>query len=29
VPKKRIDTVRDSDDARKLAALLQELLAKD
>ncbi|MBM4011528.1 MAG: hypothetical protein FJ286_09135 [Planctomycetes bacterium] len=29
VPKSRIDNVRDSDDARKLAALLQELLAKD
>jgi hypothetical protein len=29
VPKSRIDTVRQSDDARKLAALLQELLAKD
>jgi len=28
-PKSRIDNVRDSDDARKLAALLQELLAKD
>jgi len=29
VPKKRIDLVRGSDDARKLAALVQELLAKD
>jgi len=29
VPKKRIDLVRGSDDARKLAGLLQELLAKD
>ena len=29
VPQKRIDTVRQSDDARKLATLLQELLAKD
>ena len=29
VPKSRIDTVRKSDDARKLAMLLQELLAKD
>jgi len=29
VPKSRIDTVHKSDDARKLAALLQELLAKD
>ncbi len=29
VPKSRIDTVRKSDDARKLAVLLQELLAKD
>jgi hypothetical protein len=29
VPKSRIDRVRDSDDARQLATLLQELLAKD
>jgi hypothetical protein len=29
VPKTRIDQIRQSDDARKLAALLQELLAKD
>jgi hypothetical protein len=29
VPKSRIETVRKSDDARKLATLLQELLAKD
>jgi hypothetical protein len=29
VPQKRIDTIRQSDDARKLATLLQELLAKD
>jgi len=29
VPKTRIDHIRDSDDARKLAALLQELLAKE
>ena len=29
VPKSRIDQVRKSDDARQLATLLQELLAKD
>ena len=29
VPQSRIDTVRKSDDARRLAALVQELLAKD
>ena len=29
VPQSRIDTVRTSDDARRLAQLLQELLAKD
>jgi hypothetical protein len=29
VPAKRIETIRQSDDARKLAGLLQELLAKD
>jgi hypothetical protein len=29
VPKSRVDRVRDSDDARQLATLLQELLAKD
>ena len=29
VPASRIDHLRESDDARKLAALLQELLAKD
>jgi hypothetical protein len=29
VPKSRIDHVRKSDDARQLATLLQELLAKD
>ncbi|MFM7207648.1 MAG: hypothetical protein ACKO4T_13385 [Planctomycetaceae bacterium] len=29
VPASRIATVRDSDDARKLAGLLQELLAQD
>jgi len=29
VPAARIDHVRKSDDARKLAQLLQELLAKD
>ena len=29
VPKTRIDHLRQSDDARKLATLLQELLAKD
>jgi len=29
VPKSRIDRVRKSDDARQLATLLQELLAKD
>lgn len=29
VPQSRIDTVRKSDDARRLAQLLQELLAKD
>lgn len=29
VPKSRIDHVRGSDDARQLATLLQELLAKD
>jgi hypothetical protein len=29
VPKTRIDHVRKSDDARQLATLLQELLAKD
>ncbi len=29
VPKSRIDRVRDSDDARQLATLLQELLSKD
>ncbi len=29
VPKTRIDRVRKSDDARQLATLLQELLAKD
>ena len=29
VPKSRIDRVRSSDDARALATLLQELLAKD
>jgi len=29
VPQSRIDTVRKSDDARRLATLVQELLAKD
>ena len=29
VPQSRIDTIRKSDDARRLAQLLQELLAKD
>jgi len=29
VPQSRVDHVRESDDARKLATLLQELLAKD
>jgi hypothetical protein len=29
VPQSRIDRVRESDDARQLATLLQELLAKD
>jgi hypothetical protein len=29
VPQSRIDTLRKSDDARRLAALVQELLAKD
>jgi hypothetical protein len=29
VAKSRIENLRQSDDARKLAALLQELLAKD
>ncbi|MFM8734631.1 MAG: hypothetical protein ACKOC8_05485 [Pirellulales bacterium] len=29
VPKSRVDQVRQSDDARKLAGLLQELLAKE
>ena len=29
VPQSRIDTVRKSDDARRLAQLVQELLAKD
>ena len=29
VPRSRIDHVRNSDDARQLATLLQELLAKD
>jgi hypothetical protein len=29
VPQSRIDHVRKSDDARRLATLLQELLAKD
>jgi hypothetical protein len=29
VPQSRIDNLRKSDDARKLAALVQELLAKD
>lgn len=29
VPKTRVDRLRESDDARKLAALLQELLAKE
>ncbi|MFN9367904.1 MAG: hypothetical protein ACK6CT_03920 [Planctomycetia bacterium] len=29
VPQSRIDTIRTSDDARRLAQLLQELLAKD
>jgi len=29
VPQSRIDHVRNSDDARQLATLLQELLAKD
>jgi hypothetical protein len=29
VPKSRIDRVRNSDDARQLATLLQELLSKD
>jgi len=29
VPAMRIETIRQSDDARKLAGLLQELLAKD
>ena len=29
VPQSRIDTIRKSDDARRLAALVQELLAKD
>ncbi len=29
VPASRIDTVRKSDDARRLATLVQELLAKD
>ena len=29
VPQSRIDTVRQSDDARRLATLVQELLAKD